>query len=412
MKKKSLGFLTLLFGVITHATAFNCPDPGQSVNIFTADDLQAMTECKDTIDRTFVLAKDIDLNGTQFKPMPVFEGIFNGNNKKIINLNHELFKTIDKTAIIKNLTLENIKISLEPVQIGSGALVGSQNDQTLISNVSVTGVMEGEGANIIDNGSLVGIQNDGTIDNCKSSVALTIKSSETRNGGLIGAQRGGTIKNSSSAAIITVEGDHNANYGGLVGIQQIPSDSNAKPIITHCSSTATITMKGRKAAENGGLVGFQAGGLITSSYSKATLNFPDGGLSSGVLVGHSNATIENSYANGVITGAQFDNGGLIGFMGTHSSLSNSYSVSILDNIGGNNGGLVGIAQEGSYTCTNSYWDYESTKLERSAVCNKTGKKNTQEMQTQSTYVDWDFENIWKFSKPGTYPVLAWQATSE
>ncbi|MFW6141394.1 MAG: AIM24 family protein [Candidatus Saliniplasma sp.] len=69
------------------------------------------------------------------------------------------------------------------------------------------------------------------------------------------------------------------------------------------------------------------------------------------------------------------------------------------------GGLVGFNREG--TVTNSFWDIETTGLDKSD--NVTGKY-TVEMVKENTFTDagWDFDEIWDIIEGETYPFLQWQ----
>lgn len=68
------------------------------------------------------------------------------------------------------------------------------------------------------------------------------------------------------------------------------------------------------------------------------------------------------------------------------------------------GGLVGY---NGGTVVGSYWDTDVSGL---SVSNGGTGKNTAEMKTRSTFVDWDFVNIWNLYSGANsgYPVLRWQ----
>lgn len=54
------------------------------------------------------------------------------------------------------------------------------------------------------------------------------------------------------------------------------------------------------------------------------------------------------------------------------------------------------------TATSCYWDTETSGTETSAL--GTGK-TTAQMKTESTFVDWDFKNVWRIEEDITYPYL-------
>jgi hypothetical protein len=121
----------------------------------------------------------------------------------------------------------------------------------------------------------------------------------------------------------------------------------------------------------GGLVGYNSRGLVENSYASGDVT---GYSRVGGLIGENGAEVINCYALGNITGTYDDIGGLIGYASSGHLLTNSYFNSLQPDNG------VGTL------------------------------KTTIEMQDKSTYVDWDFTNVWTInsSDNGGYPALAWQ----
>jgi len=126
--------------------------------------------------------------------------------------------------------------------------------------------------------------------------------------------------------------------------------------------------------------------------------------------------LENCYTTGTVTTeGNYAVGGLVGTASGHSTgyyLNNSYSVT---SITGPNkkGGLIG-AQEGGSNAKefiNSYWDTEvsglTTTAGRALIKENIEGKTTTEMKQQSTYVGWDFDNVWTIdpSINNGYPYL-------
>jgi len=162
--------------------------------------------------------------------------------------------------------------------------------------------------------------------------------------------------------------------------------------IESCSVSGTLNGIGYV----GGISGFNYGGTIKKC--KASANLTTTGSNTGVMVGYErDATLENSYADGSING-DYAVGGLVGYL-YGGTISNCYSCG---SVAGNDlvGGLVGRLN--SSTVTSSYWDKESSGVTISAV--GTGK-TTSEMQDQSTFIGWDFTNIWHMDD---YPALQWE----
>jgi len=165
------------------------------------------------------------------------------------------------------------------------------------------------------------------------------------------------------------------SIGSLVGFMD--SGSN----VINCSAEDVYVSCGNYC---GGLIGYLLEGTLINSFATGIVY---GSLNAGGLVGESSAgTIQNSYANVNVTGTN-SVGGFIGSIADLGLINSSYSVSIV--IGSTNVG--GFAGEVDGSCNNSYWDTE-TSGQNSSACGE--GKTTAEMKNQSTFVNWDFINIW------------------
>ena len=160
------------------------------------------------------------------------------------------------------------------------------------------------------------------------------------------------------------------------------------------------------AVISGSLSGYYTGGIvgqigvltfapsiINKSYSNANINSSIGG---GIVGRSYNTIISNSYA----TGSVFADlaGGLVAENGGDSFISNSYAVGFVS--GFSSGGLVASGSNSSVT--SSYWDTQTSGQTTSA--GGVGK-TTAEMKQQSTFVGWDFVNVWNIVNGVTYPFL-------
>ena len=200
-------------------------------------------------------------------------------------------------------------------------------------------------------------------------------------GGLV-SYNFGTITNSYSTGSVSGSGD----VGGLV--------SYNSGIITNSYSTGSVS--GSAGSHAGGLVGLNSG-AIENSYS--TGDVTSSGYATGGLVGYeSHGTVTNSYATGSVSGASFV-GGLIG--SNSGTITSSYATGSVSGTGGSIGGLIGWNYG---TVTSSYWDIQTSGQSTSA--DGIGK-TTAEMKTQSTFVGWDFNNIWSINshENNGYPYL-------
>lgn len=155
------------------------------------------------------------------------------------------------------------------------------------------------------------------------------------------------------------------------------------------------------------------GGIAAKLVNGQIMNsFVTGNISGGSFVGGfvgllKDAKITNCYAQTTIDSAKQYAGGFAG--SSHGSLiSNSYCI------GGVNakyseldfGGFIGSSSGGSENI-NTYWNKD-----KSVVKTSQGGlgKTTDEMLTIETYVDWDFDDIWKMPTERNYPKLRWENT--
>ena len=183
----------------------------------------------------------------------------------------------------------------------------------------------------------------------------------------------------------------------------------------------------------GGFVGHNSGDLITS-FSTGVITGTDyvGGLA-GLNAGHSNtwggspapivqvpAIIANCYSTISVSGSRWI-GGAVGLNGkTDPYTGNSYIQRLYwhpgdvlncyatGSVEGNEyvGGLVGENDKDVGTIRNSFWDVVTTGQDVSA--GGIGK-NSVEMQTMSTFLDWaTCEGIWTIDEDNDYPRLWWE----
>ncbi|WP_292464480.1 toxin TcdB middle/N-terminal domain-containing protein [Methanolobus sp.] len=185
-------------------------------------------------------------------------------------------------------------------------------------------------------------------------------------------ESGGDIYNLN---MINVNVTGNYHVGGLAG-EAGGTFSNI--IIT--GNVTCITEAG------GGLSGAMSDGIVKNVSTNVNVNGDSmiGGLSGYALF----STIANSKSMGNVKGT-YDVGGLLGSSG-HSTIQNCYSVGhVVCGSYYTKGGLIGTI--GDTTVTSSYYDSQK------AGCSDTGKgtpKTTSQMQTQSTFVGWDFYDTW------------------
>ncbi len=339
-----------------------------------------------------------------------FEGVFDGNNKKITGLTINrpdtdsigLFGRTYIGSMIKNLGLEDFTIVGGKLCGGlAGGLSALSSSTLCITNCYTSGSVSGSDYC----GGLVGYQRHGFISNCYSTGNV---SGSDYCGGLIGSQDGGSISKSYSSGSVSGSG----GCGGLIGSQNGGSISK---------SYSSGDVSGNLSS--GGLVGYQYGGPISNCYSTGRVsgNYRCGGLvgaldggsisncySTGIVSGYhqcgglvgyqSNSPISNCYSTGSVSGNMFC-GGLVGSQ-DGGSISNCYSTGSVSG-GGESGGLVGDQIFG--TKNSCYYDRETSGQ---SDTKKGVPKTTAEMKQQATFSGWDFENVWKIVEGASYPYLS------
>ena len=221
----------------------------------------------------------------------------------------------------------------------------------------------------------------------------------------------------SSYSTANVKGDD--NVGGLIG-SAYGDVSNSYAI---GNITGDIEHSSAGNDNLGGLVGYQYGGSVSKSMAIGNVY---GTTKLGGLVGRFEGTsISQSYANGDVTGDYYGDpadevgnyyiGGLVGY--AKGIVDESYASGVVKGIEDGpvyTGCIVGYVSR-SLSVTKSYYDKTKCNLgidggEDVASVMGNPAKTTEEMQTQSTFVDWDFTNTWRIEK-NIYPFLQIYANS-
>jgi hypothetical protein len=420
------------------------------------------------IDLSGYTGTEFDIIGDVYDP---FTGVFDGNGHTISNFKYDCngVNSIGLFGYVKGSDVEIKDLGLlEPnIDAGSGSSVGSLVGWFYSGNLSNCYVRGGRVAGNQSVGGLVGL-NYGTITRCSSS---GIAEGSWSVGGLIGRNiQGGAITDCYSEGSVdgidcigglvgyNLQGaitdcysegsvDGNDCIGGLVGstslaviIENCYATGNVAGEvavgglvghnyygkISDCSATGTV--EGTKWV--GGLVGYNThrstisnccwvgdrvagatsvGGLAGYngwSYLTAITNcFAEAGSVEGKsivggLVGWSDSKITYCYSMASVSGGA-NVGGLVGYI-YNSKIDNCYSAG---EVYGDRpvGGLVGLnAYSKIYGC---FWDIETSGQTDSD--GGTGK-NTDEMQTMSTF-SWDFTTpLWTIDEGVDYPRLWWE----
>lgn len=336
--------------------------PEGFTKIYTVEQLKAV---KNNLAGKYIIMRNLDLS-TETNWIPIgctidayssdsepFTGIIEGNGMKIYGL------TIDSTSdyqgifghntgIIKNIILEDIKITGNKYV---GSLIGFNGgtvENIVTNNVEVRGIN-----NYV--GGLSGYNYAGTIQNVQVSGSVTGSSNV---GGVVGCQDGeGSIKKVSANVKVTGIGDE--NVGGLAG-------QNYQATIESCYAIGNVD--GNKNV--GGLLGFN----------------------------NSNTTVKNSYATGNVKGTK-NIGGLVGYNYVETStILNTYAIGKVTGTT-NVGGIYRYA--GGEKISNSYSTPETTMQDYNACA----KRKILDLTRRSSYDGWDFENIWDIDEEASLAYL-------
>ncbi len=366
----------ICFGVLSSAFATENKTPSSEIPegytaIYTAEDLNNI---RNNLSGKYILMNDIDLSGIEWMPigteLNAFKGVLDGNGKTLNGLNiTETVASVNRNssgifaftngATIKNLNISNVKVKISK----------AENDFYAV-------------------GIIVGLAKFSTVENCKVHGKADISVNGTLNiGGVIGeAFNTVDISKCENNAEIIADAKDEINIGGIVG----SSDS----IVSLSANKATIT------ADNS-----------NSDEPKSDAIYI-GGICGNMFLNE----IKNCYNTGDIQlNILSDSAKAGGIAGTSMYIKCCYNIG---NIECNNqdtpyytGGIVGLAVDNSFAdvkisdcyCLNNI----SKAIGNSDFANKYNVKilSESEMKMQSSYVRFDFENVWKMDNEKGYPVL-------
>lgn len=189
----------------------------------------------------------------------------------------------------------------------------------------------------------------------------------------------------------------NVNIGTISDVK-VSGTLNLNAIVANPVLKATV----------GGIAGKTDGSsVIERTYfnGNINLNMAANDAYIGGLIGYNMGLIKNSYSKGNIEVLQENTvtnplylGGLVGindYIGFGSSIRTSYSIMNLNSNGvtvQRIGSIIGYLKKG--TIGNSYGIDKYNPI-GGAQTNLDSKKTLQELQTQSTFTDWDFDTVWK-----------------
>lgn len=232
---------------------------------------------------TVELTADLDLSGTDFTSIPIFQGTFHGNGHTISGLSFSgkgskvgLFRTLTESAQVEDLTVEG---TLTPGGTGGQVgLVAGENYGT-VRNCTAKGSVSGQE----DVGGLVGLNGEsGTVTDCSNQATI----SAPGNAGGIAGQNLGAITGCTNAGEINTASDQEipSNSGGIAGL--------SRGTIDGCSNSGTVGYR-HLGYNAGGIAGLQSGSITNCSNTGPILGRKD----VGGIVGQFEPNVEVRYGD-------------------------------------------------------------------------------------------------------------------
>ena len=272
--------------------------------ISNESDLMAMTGKGD-----YFLKNDIVLSGS-FTPVARFSGNFDGRGKKIVNLKITVNANTDESVYaglfgkldygsVKNLTLENVKISVAGGDtVYAGAVAGNVIAGS-ISNCRVSGEIEvnSSGADV-HIGAIAG-KSIGTVSLCESSAKITANATRALVGGIVGehSRTEFFIEKCINFGDITVSATADTNYlGGIV--------AKTMNTIENCANFGSVSLSAAGQGWVGGIAAEITNGEINTCYSGGALNCnaKTEGVTDPIAAQHKNKFSNNYYLDKIISG--------------------------------------------------------------------------------------------------------------
>jgi hypothetical protein len=282
----------------------------------------------------------------------------------------------------------------------SGGLVGYSRDTITISKSHATGNVSSNISDIAGNilnsvnsysGGLVAyiakiatIKNSFATGNITATAIGSRPSHNSYSGGLAGYVKISIIENSYTSGDILANSTHSAYSGGLIGYTE--TSANVESSYT----SGNISTNGDQSY-SGGLIG-EALTVdrinVLNSYTNGDISSDGSSITySGGLIGSYNiGTIKNCYASGNIYGPV--SGGIFGFLYCRESSSN---ISVFYN------------SEKTKAIAGSVYNSHST-CHSDIITGIFGKSST-DLKKRTTFIDWDFDNIWNIDECNGYPYL-------
>lgn len=305
IKRRLLGFFLAAVCAVQSAGAVFASDLStesetpqvQTIHIRCAEDLISLSQNSKTDSysrgKIFRLENDIDLSDTEFEPIAVFTGIFDGQGHAVSGFlldesgrDFGLFRYIEEDGIVRNLTVSG-EIRPEGSMERIGGIAGT--NRGLIENCVFEGTLIAKKTA----GGIVGCNEaQGTISGCANRGTLTI----TKQGGGIAGRSEGIVENCVNQG--------NINASALTVSEMI----SEQPSVT--LDVSSLGTDEKKINYIGGIAGTSSG-LITSCSNSGQVGYPHTGYNTGGIVGYHQGKIEGCSNSGPVFGRK-NIGGIAG----------------------------------------------------------------------------------------------------
>ncbi len=257
-----------------------------------------------------------------------FAGVFNGGNYRITGLDKPLFESLSGNAVVRNVNLDTVAISVVNGDVGAVAGTTTAGSNVTIVNAQTSGGIEVTGTG--NSGGLIG-KAEGNVQVISSTNTALVAASDGSAGGIVGKSEGTlTVVNSENQNTVA---STSGNAGGVAGTTEG---------VTNISST-----ENSGAVQSIGL-GTSAGGIIGQVKDQTSIvnvsvsgNTSSVNGNSGGVVGKSDTSIEitNAAVTGTSTSVNGDAGGVIAKADVDLVVTDS-SGSTTSSVNGNAGGIA------------------------------------------------------------------------
>jgi len=274
-------------------------DESGAVTIRTAEDFISFSRnCTSesySKGKRFVLGADLNLQGVEFVPVPVFAGTFDGQGHSIIGLSVEgagsnlgLFRFVQQGGMVRDLEVHG-KLIPKGGRTNIGGIAGV--NRGTVENCSFTGEIMAEDTL----GGIVGHNEEtGVVTGCESRALLT---GNLKTGGIAGYNEG-TIEN------CTNKGDVNATG------QEVTSDSDSAMQLSAGSVGLEESVRVERVNDAGGIAGMSLG-YIKGCSNYGAVGYPHMGYNMGGIVGRQSGLVDGCENYGNVQGRK-DTGGIVG----------------------------------------------------------------------------------------------------